>query len=94
MCRSRGNFFLEETPASSLSHPIYKLLVVSYDSIIVREGLDDTSKKLHKIENGAILLSNERTFSFQSTHIKYHLDDGWIGFNRSNSVTEPQVQVV
>jgi hypothetical protein len=72
---------------------VYKLLVISMDSIIVKESADENSKRVCKIERGAVVDAYERVFS-TTNMMRYRVDDGWVSHFRNASSSEPQIQVV
>lgn len=89
---------LSKSPAPSiidniLAHPVYHLLVIASDHIVVRDSYEDTAKKIGKIPRGVIVCASERK-STSSVNVKYRIEDGWISVYRNANLTEPQVQVL
>ena len=50
MARAKGCFADMKKAEKVTSHPVYKLLVIAVDSILVKESADDVSKRVCKIE--------------------------------------------
>lgn len=98
LCRARG--VLAETKKSERVklHPVYRLLVIANDSVVVRDSPDDTGKKLYKLEKGVVVNAYERATGNDNL-IKYHIDDGtqtggWVSYFRSHESLEPQIEVI
>ena len=75
------------------AHPVYKLLVIAVDSILVKESADDVSKRVCKIERGALVDAYERVFS-PTNMMRYRVEEGWVSHFRNATSSEPQIQVV
>ena len=93
MARAKGCFADSKNSDRVVSHPVYKLLVIAVDSILVKESADDVSKRVCKIERGAIVNSYERVFS-ASNMMRYRVDEGWVSHFRTSNSSEPQIQVI
>lgn len=93
MARAKGCFADVKKADKVKNHPVYKLLVISMDSIIVKESADENSKRVCKIERGAVVDAYERVFS-TTNMMRYRVDDGWVSHFRNASSSEPQIQVV
>jgi hypothetical protein len=93
MARAKGCFADVKKADKVKSHPVYKLLVISPDSIQVKESADDVSRRVCKIERGAIVDSYERVFS-TTNMMRYRVDEGWVSHFRNATSSEPQIQVV
>jgi hypothetical protein len=98
LCRARG--VLAETKKSERVklHPVYRLLVIANDSVVVRDSADDTGKKIYKLEKGVVVNAYERATGNDNL-IKYHIDDGtptggWVSYFRSHESLEPQIEVI
>lgn len=75
------------------AHPIYRVLVTVRDSLPVREGPDDTAKRVCKYERGTVVLAYER-FNNAAGITKYRTADGWISQLRSSTATELQLEII
>ena len=93
MARAKGCFADMKKAEKVTSHPVYKLLVIAVDSILVKESADDVSKRVCKIERGAIVNAYERVFS-PTNMMRYRVDEGWVSHFRCATSSEPQIQVV
>jgi hypothetical protein len=98
LCRARG--VLAETKKSERVklHPVYRLLVIANDFVVVRDSADDTGKKMYKLEKGVVVNAYERATGNDNL-IKYHIDDGtptggWVSYFRSHESLEPQIEVI
>jgi Domain of Unknown Function (DUF913) len=92
LCRIWGSA-MYGSKANVKAHPMYKLLVVSQDSVVVREAPDESSKEAYELEYGTVVYANERV-SKANGLLRYHLEDGWVGYLRDHNSTEPQILVV
>lgn len=93
MARAKGCFADIKKADKVTSHPVYRLLVIAVDSILVKESADDVSKRVCKIERGAIVDAYERVFS-PTNMMRYRVDEGWVSHFRCATSSEPQIQVV
>jgi hypothetical protein len=72
---------------------VYRLLITGRESIVVKDGPDESSKRVCRYDRGSIVLAYERRLSNNSV-IKYRTDDGWISHMKSPSSTDAQVEVI
>jgi hypothetical protein len=80
-CFMRDQLVTEKTCVVPDEHPIYTLLLLTPETI-VRERLEDHSKKLYSIAQGAVVQACERAISGQGL-MKYRLvDGGWLNAHR------------
>ena len=93
MARAKGCFSDTKKADKVKSHPVYKLLVIAVDSILVKDSADDISKRVCKIERGAVVDAYERVFS-TTNMMRYRVSDGWVSHFRNATSSEPQIQVV
>lgn len=93
MARAKGCFSDTKKADKVKSHPVYKLLVIAVDSILVKDSADDISKRVCKIERGAVVDAYERVFS-TTNMMRYRVNDGWVSHFRNATSSEPQIQVV
>ncbi|RYH30313.1 hypothetical protein EON65_05530 [archaeon] len=83
------------SPVSSFVrvHPVYELLIVA-DTVVVRETIDDSSKKVLKLQKGSIVKSYERKL-VPNNILKYRTDYGWISiFKNANHLFDAQFLVI
>ena len=93
LCRARGLLTDERKPAEVLRHPVYRLLVVAQDGVVVKSAIDDSGKKVCKLERGTIVDAFERKATANSV-LKYRVEGGWVAYLRHTTSTEPQIQVI
>ena len=74
-------------------HPVYRLLVTARDSLVVKDGPDETSKRVCRYDRGTIILAYERIVS-NNNMIKYRTDEGWISYLKSVTSLEVQIEVI
>lgn len=93
LCRSRSSLTVAKDTDEIRHHPIYRLLVVAHDSVVVKNSADDSSKKVYRLDRGSIVDAFERV-STSSSILKYRVEGGWVSYIRSVSSAEPQIQVI
>lgn len=94
LCAARGNLITGNKKGKPKSHPIYRLLIISHEHVVVRSAADgEPGKKIGKLPKGAIVDAYERC-TVNDNSLKYRTKDGWIGFYRNNSYGDPQVEVI
>lgn len=93
ICRARGLLSDERKSPEIRGHPIYRLLVVAQDGVVVKSAVDDSGKKVCKLERGAIIDAVERKATANSV-LKYKVEGGWVAYLRHTTSTEPQIQVI
>lgn len=74
-------------------HPVYELLIIA-DTVVVRETIDDGSKKVLKLQKGSIVKAYERKL-VPNNILKYRTDYGWVSiFKNANHLLDAQFLVV
>eukprot|EP01038_Epipyxis_sp_PR26KG_P006704 gene6704-9196_t len=96
MAKAHANRLSQLTDLKTLQpghHPTYHLMIVSTEPVIVKEGIEDSSKKACKYSRGNVLVASERKYNSNNV-LKYRVEEGWINVYRNNSPVEPQVIVL
>ena len=86
--------------STSSMEPLYRILVVAPDHVVVRSSTEESGKKVYKLERGKVVDAFERIHVNGMT--RYRVEGGWISHLRtSSSMTsssvsnnDPQVQVI
>jgi hypothetical protein len=93
LCRARGSLSEGKRFNEVRCHPVYRILIVAQEGVVVKSSSDETGKKVYKLERGMVLDAYERVCS-PSHSLKYRVDGGWVSYVRHSSSTEPQLQVI
>jgi hypothetical protein len=94
LCAARGNLITGNKRGKPKAHPLYRLLIISHEHVVVRFSADgDSGKKVCKLPKGVIVDAYERSTGGDNA-LKYRIKEGWIGFYRNNSYGDPQVEVI
>lgn len=94
MARARGMFVNSNKDSCVKVHPVYHLLVVAAEHVVVKDSLEDTATKVCKLGRGCTVLAYERrTAGPGNNMLKYRTKDGWINVFRNASSSDPLVLV-
>ena len=75
------------------SNHIYRLLVTGRESIVVKDGPEESSKRICRYDRGLVVLAYERVLSSNNI-VKYRTNDGWVSHLKSITSTEAQIEVI
>jgi hypothetical protein len=93
LCRARGILARTSRKDRVKTHPLYRLVIVTNERVVVRESLEENSKKVCRLSKGSIVEAFERC-SGPDNILRYRVAEGWISYYKNASSPEPQVQVV
>jgi hypothetical protein len=94
MARARGMFTNSTKENCVKVHPVYHLLVVASESVVVKDGPEDTATRVSKLGRGCTVQAYERRCAGASGVLKYRTKDGWVSVFRTAQSTDPQLLVV
>lgn len=84
---------VSSTESISSSKHVYRLLITGRDSIHVKDGPDESSKRVCRYDKGFVVLAYDRVLGNNNV-VKYRTEDGWISHLKSATSTDAQVEVI
>lgn len=94
MARARGSFVSCTKENCVKVHPIYHLIVIASENVIVKDSFEENALKVCKLGRGCKVDAYERKSTSGTNILKYRTKDGWISVFRSHMLPEPQILVL
>jgi len=94
IAQTRADTVLSTKSSCVKVHPLYHLLVITSDGLVVKDSMEESAQKVCKLGRGCTVIAYERKVVTSTGLLKYRTKDGWISVYRSVTNADPQFLVV
>jgi hypothetical protein len=94
IAQTRANTVMSTKSSCVKVHPLYHLLVITADGVVVKDSMEESAQKVCKLGRGCRTIAYERKIATATGLLKYRTKDGWVSVYRSPTNADPQFLVV